>query len=54
MKKVYMKPMMNMVKVHTAQMIATSIDMYGTNATDEGMSRRGGGSLWDEDDDDEY
>ena len=28
MKKVYMKPMMNMVKVHTAQMIMSSFLNY--------------------------
>ena len=52
MKKIYKNPEIKMVKVQTAQMIATStVEMYGTNANSAGMSRDGG-SFWDDDEED--
>ena len=42
MKKTYMKPNMSIVKVQTAGMIAASVNMYGKNATSDGMSKERG------------
>ena len=60
MKNIYQKPETTVIKIHTAQMMASSPaapDMYGEKATGEAMSRQGG-SLWDdcddEDDADDY
>lgn len=52
MKKTYQNPTMKIVKVKTTQMIATSpkAQMYGKDATSEGMSRRG--RSWDDEEDD--
>ena len=52
MKKIYQNPEIKIIKVQTAQIIAGSPnapEMYGTNATGEGMSRRRGNSFWDDD-----
>ena len=46
MKKIYFAPKTDIVKVELSQMIAESIEMYGKNATEGGMSRRGS---WDDD-----
>lgn len=51
MKKTYVIPTTKLVKIQTAKMIATSINMYGKNAESAGMSRQGGRDLWDDDDD---
>ncbi|MBP1541431.1 MAG: hypothetical protein ILA25_04600 [Prevotella sp.] len=52
MKKTYINPEMNIVKIQTAQMIAASPGYGGnTNATSGNLSRRGD---FFEDDDDEY
>ena len=52
MKKIYQNPKIKIVKVQTAQMVASSPG-YGGNTTESSgnLSRRFGGSLWD---DDEY
>ena len=53
MKKIYLKP--NTIATHdvqTMQMIATSVPMYGVNATGAGMSRRYGWDDWDDEDED--
>lgn len=39
MKKEYINPAMEIVKMETAQMIATSVNMIPDNATESGMSR---------------
>ncbi|MBQ9671264.1 MAG: hypothetical protein IJV34_00240 [Prevotella sp.] len=59
MKKTYQNPEMKIVKVQMAQMIAVS-NPEGFNgglggdgdggSGDEGLSRRGGGSFWDDED----
>ena len=55
MKKIYKTPIVTITKLQTIQMIATSsVDIYGENATEPGMSRRGRRSAWDEEDEDEY
>ena len=38
MKKTYISPVLEVIRVHTQQMIATSINMYNSNATGEGMA----------------
>lgn len=55
MKKTYINPTTVVVKIALANIIASSpnVQLYGTNATDKGMSRRGGSSVWD-DDEEEY
>jgi hypothetical protein len=52
MKKIYVSPSLNVVKVELAQMVATSIAIGNNyNGSSEIESRRGG-SDWDDDDDD--
>ena len=51
MKKIYMIPTTKLVKIHTTQMIAASIQMYNTNATGAGMSRRDRDDFWDDEED---
>lgn len=46
MKKTYMIPATQVVVLEPQQMIATSVQMVGKNATGPGMSRRR--SLWDD------
>ena len=49
MKKTYMIPTLNVVKVQPAQFIAASrVDMYGTNAQSEALGREARFSDWDE------
>ena len=48
MKKTYQIPTTTIVKVQVARMIATSIHMYATDATEAGMSREGDG-FWEDD-----
>lgn len=51
MKKIYQNPAIRIVKIRTAKMIAaSSIGMYGKNATGEGMSRDSG--WWDDENED--
>ena len=52
MKKIYMIPTTQVVKIQTTKMIAVSL--YGEDAQGEGMSRRRGRSIWDDDDDNDY
>jgi len=52
MKKIYINPETKIVKIQTANMIA--ISLYGKDAEDEGMSRRGNNSLWDDEEDYDY
>ena len=40
MKKIYMIPTLQVVKIQTTQILAGSVDMYGENATGPGMGRR--------------
>ena len=54
MKKIYQTPIVTVMKLQTIQMVATSIDMYGQNATGAGMSRQERGSIWDEEDEEDY
>ena len=52
MKKIYMIPTTKLVKIHTTQMIATSIRVG--NAYEEGnavLSRRGRDDFWDDEED---
>ena len=49
MKKIYMIPTTQIVKIQTTQMIA--ISLYGTDATEAAMGRDGG-DFWDDEDDD--
>lgn len=49
MKKTYKNPEIKVVNVQTTQMVATSIEVYGKNATAPGMSRRRN-TLWDDED----
>lgn len=51
MKKIYINPETKIVKIQTANMIA--ISLYGKDAEDQGMSRRGN-NVWDEEDEEEY
>ena len=60
MKKTYIQPIANIVKISTVKMIALSgstlsgdgvnMRIYDTEASGDAESRRGG-SIWDEDDD---
>ena len=51
MKKIYKTPIVTITKLQTIQMVAaSSVDMYGENATGEGMSRQDSGSFWDDED----
>ena len=54
MKKIYKTPIVTVMKLQTIQMVATSIDMYGQNATGAGMSRQERGSIWDDEEDEEF
>ena len=49
MKKTYMIPTLKVVKIQPAQVIATSVNMYGSNAEGAAMGRQAGFS--DDDDD---
>ena len=50
MKKIYNRPVVNIVKLQLSHMIALSYTEQ--NATNnEVLSRRGGNDLWDDDDD---
>ena len=42
MKKTYMIPTLQVVKIQTAQILAGSVDLYGQNATGPGMGRQAG------------
>ena len=39
MKKTYQIPTLEVVKIETQKMLAESVQMFGKNATGEGMSR---------------
>lgn len=52
MKKIYQNPEIKVVKVQATLMQNASVQMYGGNATGDAMSRKGGNSLWDDDDED--
>ena len=50
MKKIYQNPDTKVVNIQTSQIIAVStVDMYGTNATGTGMSRR----AWSDDEEED-
>ena len=49
-----MIPTTKLVKIHTTQMIAVSIQMYATDANSAGMSRRGRDDFWDDEEDYEF
>ncbi len=51
MKKTYINPQITVVKVKLAQMVAASINVYGRNANEAAMSRRGRGSDWEDEED---
>jgi len=53
MKKIYQNPEIKVIKVTVSHLCDPSIQMYGKDATSDGMSRQGG-SLWDDDDDEDY
>lgn len=53
MKKTYIIPTLQVVKIQPAQFIATSIPMEGKDAVGPGMARRARFSDWDEDWDEE-
>ncbi len=53
MKKQYKNPEIKVIKMQVTHLCEPSIEMYGKNAEDAGMSRDGGG-FWDGDDDDDY
>ena len=46
MKKIYQNPAIRIVKIKAAKMFATSLGMYGKDATKAGMSRDSGS--WDD------
>ncbi len=46
MKKTYKNPTMTIVKIETAQMVAASVEMHGSNANSAAMGREG--SFWDD------
>jgi hypothetical protein len=52
MKKTYMIPATQVVVLEPQQMIATSVQMVGKNATDPGMSRRRS-TMWEDDEEEE-
>ena len=55
MKKIYQNPEIKIVKVQTAQMVAASPGYGGsTGETSGNLSREFRGSLWDDDEDDDY
>ncbi len=51
MKKQYKNPEITVIKMQVTHLCDPSIQMYGKDAEDAGMSRDGGG-FWDGDDDD--
>ena len=53
MKKTYQNPEIRIVKVQTAQMLANSLGVQGDAQGSTMLSRQHGGSLWDDDDDEE-
>ena len=53
MKKLYKNPDIKVVRMQSMLMQSASVQMYGKDATGSAMSRQGG-SLWDEDEDDDY
>lgn len=56
MKKIYMIPTTQVVKINTVKMIAASLKISSSNADTNGgmLSRRGNNDLWDDDEDDDY
>ena len=53
MKKIYKNPEIKVLKMQSMLMQSASVQMYGTNATGDAMSRDGG-SFWDDDEDSDY
>jgi len=57
MKKEYMSPQAIVVKIHTQKMIAQSangVTIMSGNADDSDALGRGGNSLWDDEEDEDY
>ena len=58
MKKEYMSPQAIVVKIHTQKMIAQSANgasiMSGSASTENDVLGRGGSSLWDDEEDEDY
>ena len=57
MKKEYMSPQTIVVKIHTQKMIAQSangVTIMSSYADDSDALGRGGSSLWDDDEDEDY
>ena len=56
MKKIYINPDLKIVKIQTAKMIAMSIEVgeQSFQSGDAVLSRRGGNSVWDDEDEEEY
>lgn len=54
MKKIYKAPEMKIVKVETTQIMAGSPGYGGNTVETSGNLSRGGGSLWDDDEDEDY
>jgi len=52
MKKQYKNPEITVIKMQVTHLCDPSIQMYGKNAEDAGMSREGGNSFWDDEDED--
>ena len=52
MKKTYIAPGMVIVKIQTAGMIATSMELNSTQVSgSSALSRKSGGSFWDDEED---
>lgn len=53
MKKTYIIPTLKVVKVQTTHLLTGSPELTGTYSGGTVLSRQGGGSDWDEDEDEE-
>ena len=54
MKKIYIAPCIEIVKIHTTGMIATSMGLNNETVGGSSVLSRGSGSLWDDDEEEDY
>ena len=52
MKKIYVRPDVNVVKIATSPMMITGSGISNTDAETDALSRRRGGSFWDDKEED--
>ena len=54
MKKIYKNPELRIVKVKTAQLLGNSLGIQGEAQGSTMLSRQRGGSVWDDDESEDY